>query len=267
MNTGQRPPIHVLLYGETGTWKSSFAKTFPKPLLVICFDPHGKDMPYWKGAANVSDLKTYQIGQTEILYREVMQSDGPIRIEYFHNFDLGNPSAYPRFLTRIAQFAQEYQQWKTLVTDSVTFMALSARKYNEKVLNPIPEMERYKKGTGHDTRQWFGAETDALEEMLVIRYAGLPMNIVTICHASIEMSQLSGEMIKGPAVRGRLRKENVLLASHQEQYHTYPYKDEAGKEKVALQTKSGGGFAAATQIEAPNPCWPSYESLWENWRK
>jgi len=39
-----------LVYGDTGTGKSTFAASFPKPLLVFCFDPAGKDIPYWKKA-------------------------------------------------------------------------------------------------------------------------------------------------------------------------------------------------------------------------
>jgi hypothetical protein len=35
-----------LVYGEPGSGKTTFAATWPKPLLVIFFDPIGKDLPY-----------------------------------------------------------------------------------------------------------------------------------------------------------------------------------------------------------------------------
>ena len=39
-------PIHCLVYGQPGTGKSTFAATFPKPMLVFMFDSFGKEMPY-----------------------------------------------------------------------------------------------------------------------------------------------------------------------------------------------------------------------------
>ncbi len=42
--------MHVLLYGEFGSGKTSFAATFPHPCLVMSFDPPGKDRPYVKYA-------------------------------------------------------------------------------------------------------------------------------------------------------------------------------------------------------------------------
>jgi len=69
----QNKPLHVLVYGDTGTGKSTFASTFKEAgnVLVWCFDPYGKDLPYHKEAKEVSELKTYQIGQVEIMYRDI----------------------------------------------------------------------------------------------------------------------------------------------------------------------------------------------------
>lgn len=41
-----RVAIHCLVYGDFGAGKSTFAATFPKPLLVFAFDPFGKERPY-----------------------------------------------------------------------------------------------------------------------------------------------------------------------------------------------------------------------------
>lgn len=38
--------IHVIVYGDAGAKKSTFAATFPKPMLVFMWDPFGKDGPY-----------------------------------------------------------------------------------------------------------------------------------------------------------------------------------------------------------------------------
>ncbi len=45
---GARLPTKAFLYGDFGSGKSTFAATWPKPLLVWCFDNFGKEMPYLK---------------------------------------------------------------------------------------------------------------------------------------------------------------------------------------------------------------------------
>lgn len=41
-----RPPIHGLIYGESGSGKSTFVAQAPKPMLLIMFDPMMKETPY-----------------------------------------------------------------------------------------------------------------------------------------------------------------------------------------------------------------------------
>lgn len=48
--TQDRPWLHVLNYGDSGSGKSTFAATFPKPMIVFMWDPLGKEMPYLKAA-------------------------------------------------------------------------------------------------------------------------------------------------------------------------------------------------------------------------
>jgi hypothetical protein len=248
-------------YGETGTKKSTFAATWPKPMIVFAFDPHGKDMPYWKGAQDVGELQSYSLGDTYIIYRDVIHADGVIRIEYYHDHDVEHAAAYSTFLGRMSIFHTEYANWATCVTDSITFMELVSRKNNER-MNP---MQKFAKGT--DIRQWFAGSTDDLENMLVIRYASMPMNTLIICHESKEMSQMSGEMLKGPAAPGRLSKKQVLNCAYQEQYRSFTHRGEDGVLQYYLQTQNRDGFIAASQIGAPDPVYPHYESLWENWGK
>ena len=157
-------------------------------------------------------------------------------------------------------FQGEYANWKTVVNDSATFMELCARKLEEKVLNP---MVKFAKGT--DTRQWFSGSTDSLEEMLVYRFASLPMNVVTVCHVDERKNEISGEILRGMSAPGRLSKRGLLSAAYQEQYHLYTVRDENGKRHHQLQSNNRDGWVATSQIEVPDPCYPSYESLWANW--
>jgi len=264
----QYQPIHAMTYADTGVGKSTFAATFPKPMLVFFFDPHGKDWPYRKdeqgNALPDGGLQTYPImaGQSEamIQYRDVQHPQGVVRIEYYHNDDIENPSAINTFRFRLAMLHQEYANWQTIVTDSITFMELSARKWEEKTMNP---MTKFAKGT--DTRQWFAGSTDTIEELVIMRYASLPMNVVICCHINERRNEHSGEILRGPFAPGRLSSRGELSAAFQEQYHLYTARNpEDGQLVRYLQTENDGEWVATTQIGAPNNCYPHYLSLWAN---
>jgi len=159
----------------------------------------------------------------------------------------------------MAVFQHEYTNWGTVVFDPVTFMELAARKRHEKILNPMQKF-----GRGTDTRQWYSGVTDDLEEMLVMRASSLPMNVVIIAHIDERRNEVSGEIIRGPFAPGRLSKRSQLVAVNQETYHSFCYRDDGGKRQYALQTANDGQWQACSQIDAPDPCYPSYASLFQN---
>lgn len=261
------PEIHALIYGDSGVRKSSMAASFPKPMLVWMFDPHGKDFPYRKLAFDSKELLPdggllqYEVagmsGLLPIKYRDVQHPEGLVRLEYYHDENVENPFSFRSYRFRMALFQNEYTHWKTVVTDSMTFMELSARKEEEKNLNP----------TAKDHRQWFGGGVDSLEEFICWRYASLPMNVVVICHVDINKNEVSGEILRGPNARGRLSKSGLINAAYQEQYHLYTMRSELGDLHGVCQTTNRDGWVATTQINAPDPCYPHYLSLWENYGK
>ena len=263
-----RPPIHVLIHGETGSGKSSFAATFPKPALVFLFDPFGKHLPYVRGGVP-GPVESYKIGdKVQIKYMDIERPDGVIRVEFYHDWDIDNPTSYSYFRARMQVFQQEVDDWATIITDSVTFMELSARKLDEKVLNPVPPgVSRYAKGSGIDARQWYGASTDALEEMLCNRYAGLMMNVVVIAHTNKKKEITEGKSTQGAFAPGRLYDRSMLSAAYQEQYRCYTVRNDAGEREHYVQTQNRDGYAATTQIQAHDPSYPQYENIWYNWDK
>ena len=255
------PPKHWLLYSDSGAGKSTMAATFPKPMLVWMFDPFGKDEPYLRGSQSVGDLQTYPlniggIGEAQIVYRDVQHVDGLLRIEYYHDVNIKQPTAYMRFQTRFdTLFPNELTWWKTVALDSITFMEKLARKWDQYVLNP----------TAKDPRKWFGASTDLLEEMLMLRFAGLPMNVIAIAHIDTEKDDVHGLLVRNPSAPGRLRRD--LSTAYSEIYRLYIGDDGKGGKVHAAQTRSDNLFNAQTHINAPNPCWPTYEALWQNYGK
>jgi len=66
-------PGHYLIYGDTGTGKTRFASTFRQlgDMLVWCFDPVGKDIPYHLGG---------KVG--EVQYREIGMGTGIAQLPY-----------------------------------------------------------------------------------------------------------------------------------------------------------------------------------------
>jgi hypothetical protein len=50
---GEKYPLHCFCYSDSGGGKSTFAATFPKPMLVLMWDPIGKDAPYRKRGRTV----------------------------------------------------------------------------------------------------------------------------------------------------------------------------------------------------------------------
>lgn len=256
------PPIHVLNFGDYGAGKSTFAASFPTdpPQIVFSFDAYGKEMPYLRGG-DVSDLMSDDRAD---FFREVHRRGKLIRrIEYYHDniwidpteikrkagvsIKSMTPTAFKRFLTRMAKFQYEYDQWGTVIGDSVTSMEICARRWDQYVLNPGAE----------DARQWYGASKDMLEQMLMQRFAGLPMNVVVLAHVDDEKYEFQGVQRRMPMAPGKLR--GALGSQYPEVYHQYVNKDG----EYELQTRSDGVWACMTTIGAPNPCVPHYLKLWE----
>ena len=268
----KRPFVHALLYGDPGTGKSTMAATFPKPMLVFCFDHNQKEMPYRKKGKD-GELQEYDIetakGSIVIPYRDVQHKDGLTRIEYYNKTDdIENPTAFSNFRTRMGVLHEEYDTWVTIVVDSITFMELQARKLEEKVLNPLPPgVSLYTKGGGGDQRMWFAGATSGLEELLCVRLAGLDMNVVAVAHIAKDKNMMSGEIVCVPFAPGRLASRSLLSAAFAEQYRLYTERDGDGNRVYLAQTSNRDGYSGSTQIESPDPSWPHYDLLWENWDK
>lgn len=248
--TPVRPATHCLVYGDSGSYKSTFAGTWPKPLLVMAFDPYGKDAPYWR-LGEPSGLEMDDLGSP--IRTVASRKSGRLlaRIEHYLDEDPERPDAYARFRRRMATLRGDaIKEWATLVIDSVTFMELAARKLEQYKLNP----------TARDPRQWYAGSKEALEEMLLGRVGALPINVVVICHVDEDKDELHGQMVRNPAAPGKLSKR--LPAGYSELYRAYVTRDDAGQRVPLLQTRGDAMYNASTQIPAPDPCDPVYTALW-----
>ena len=205
----------------------------------------------------VGPMQEYNVGNYVIPFRDIQHPDGVVRIEYYLDTDMENPTAYSKFRERMGILQNEFGTWKTLVADPITSMELASRKLAEKVLNPLPPgATKYRglKHSGVDPRQWFGASTDDLEEMLCIRFVGLPMNVVIICHVDERKNEVSGEILRGPFAPGRLSSRKLLNSVYHEQYYCYTGRDEERKRLYFLKTQNDGQWAATTLIAGNRWC-------------
>jgi len=254
-----RPAIHVLLMGESGVGKDNFAATFPKNMLVWHLDGHGQDVPYSNNkiigrAQSVGALSEYELGNYRIPYRDIVAGDGGfVRIEYYSSDNPRQPYVADMLETRMSWFAQEQTNWKTLVCGSLSSLALENRLYEQFVLNPS-----YK-----DPRKWYGAATEYVERIIMGQKA-LQCNVIFICHIGRQQDEVGGELVYTPDLPGRLSYSAGRYFN--EMYRLFITRNDKGESFRNLQTDGDGRYQCKTHIDAPNPCYPSYESLWQGWK-
>jgi len=101
-----RPPLHVILYGDSGAKKSTMAATFPKPQLVLMSDPFGKELPYSRRGLSqlLPEPDRYGTPITEVMSRKD-ETKLLVRVEHYLDADFKRPEAFSRLLARLAGLA------------------------------------------------------------------------------------------------------------------------------------------------------------------
>jgi AAA domain-containing protein len=254
-----RPFIHVVDYGAPGSGKSTFAATFPKPALLLMFDPLGKEGPYLKRGVVSPELEG-EVGQPLVVV-ESRKTPGKtlIQVEYYHDTEVDDdgrykPQAYRRFLRRFPSLYEEVRcgKWATVVVDTLTYMELSARKLSQYDLDK----------TSREPRRWFAAATDMLEEAVLCRLGTLRCNVVILAHVDNDKDEVAGITVSNPAAPGRLRTR--LGGGYPEVYVQHLRRSKKdGTLEYYLQTRADGRYnASSVYLEAPDPCSPDYNALW-----
>ena len=246
-----RPPIHVLAFGDSGSGKSTFAATFPKPALILMFDMYGKEWPYLRRG----EARQAEPTKDGTLVTEVYSKKDPgkllIRIEHYLDESMRDPKAYSRFQTRMSLNPPKPEEWATVVLDSTTFAELAARKWHQYSLN----------SDSKNPMQWYAGSTDLLEET-AMQLATLRTNVVLVTHTEIEKDEIMGSILRRPNLPGK-RLHRLVPGAFMEMYRVWV--NPQGKR--ALQTQADALWPAGSQIQAPNGCEPEYQALWANFDK
>lgn len=241
--------IHVLVYGKPTVGKSTFAATFPKPMLVLCCDPPVKASPYLKGG-EAGPITPWN----GVRFQEVRGEEGGMvtRVEYYFDSNPTEPKAFMLLQQRLSVLPTEVDQgkWATVVLDSATFAELAARKMYQHHLEAGVK----------DPRKWYAGSTSEIEEIVMIRLASLFCNVVVTAHVDEDKDELFGRFVYYPAFPGKLKCR--VSSAYLETYHLNVSLDENGGRLRRLQTEVDDRYIASSDIGAPNQCEPTYDALW-----
>lgn len=214
------------------------------------WDPYGKDTPY----LSRGDVKPSVNPDGTRVHEVVSRKDGRLlfRLEYYLDKDALKPQAYQNFLNRLTTLELDMVGWglKTVILDSVTFMELMARKLSQYKLNP----------SSREPRQWFAFSTDTLEEILMIRFGSLPINVVALAHIDDQKVSSHGTNVFSIAAPGRLSRRGP--GAYSEVYRAYVAMTPDGTREHLWQTRADSMYTASSQVGAPDPCPQDYSAIW-----
>ena len=155
--------IKVLVYGDSGTGKTTFISTFPKPY-IFDFDNgllsiRGKDVDY----------------------------------DVYYDEDVRHPSAYSSFEKKIDEFFKECE-YETIGIDSLTTLQRA-------LMNEVQYVNQKHIGKNMTREEW-GIVIGRLER-LFYKLVHAPCNLVVTAHEIVTEDPITGEITNRPLVYGQ----------------------------------------------------------------
>lgn len=172
--------FNALVYGDFGTGKTYSLRTAPKPVLIHSFDPGG-----------TRSIKTL-IDKGEVLADTRFEEEDAI-----------NPTAYRSWEDTFDALrgTEIFNHIGTYVLDSVT-------TWSDALMNAILK-EEGRAGNPpqiQDYQVQMGTMRDAIKVL-----TGLPCNVIVTGHIDVIQDQVSGRIISGPMVTGKMKQKMPLL--------------------------------------------------------
>jgi len=200
--------LKVLVYGGSGTGKTTFASTFPKPF-YFDFDGgmlsvRGKDIEY----------------------------------ETYVDKSMLRPDAYERFNTKLEELhAMTSLPYQTVVLDSITTM-------QEAVLRSIQSTNRTL-GKQTTLQEW-GMLVGKMEDILY-RINSLNVNIVAIAHEQIVQDEISSEIMVLPLIVGKKLPDRIGLW-FDEVYNARVDRGQGGRPVYQMMTVADRKYKAKSRL-------------------
>lgn len=245
-------PVHAVIYGLTGSGKTSLAATaqIAGPQLVICADSIIKAVPYFSETDEVR-MEEWEYGTFYEGYR-----DGKlvVRVELYDDEEPEKPTAYKRLLARLSQVRAKDLPFASIILDTLSSFELLARKWHQHDLNKLSK----------EPRQWHAGATDLLETLINQRFAAMPQHVLILTHVDEDKDEVHGTYVRHPKAPGRLR---TRLGEKWEIIRAYvdDAKDKNKSPNYWLQTRKREGYYASLQRRnrrtPPDPMRPHFSAL------
>lgn len=267
-----------LVYGNPGIGKTFFAATMPKPMKVFLFDPPSKALAYRQEGfpgpiVRGPDESVFQFVYATQEERDQDQSGtGKGAIIEMESFVDRNPAgigtqrmpcAYERFQSSMIQHMNDdWKGFKSVVLDSYTFCELACVRLQKYKINPAPGGIEDSK---HNQMQWAGQARHILQLDIMTTFPYLPCHGCVIAHVDDQRHDEQEKKLWGVAAIGRL--VSLLPCAFGEVYFMYrKVNDKTQQLESWLLTETDGSYISQSHINAPNPCKPTWEALWTNYK-
>lgn len=247
-----------ILYGDAGVGKSDMFSSIAapeRPLVVALFDARAKAAPYYNprrfpGRVLQPDQLTDKWGTP---YQLVVNEKGEtlLRLEYYHDTNFANPESAQRFLDRVVRLQKERDkgQFWGFILDSATAASMKYRKFHQYIQNPDAK----------NTMQWFGGETDEMENIVMQQLPQLHAFVGMTMHVSKTKVEAEGTMLRAPLIRGRNFEQ--LATQWAEIYRVHVTTDDSGKKVRRLQTENDEKWLATSAMGMPDGTKASWAAM------
>lgn len=246
--------VHALIMGRSGIGKTTAVATWEKPILLLEWDPVGKEGPLLRRGKPTDFLK----GEF-CYYREVYSTKDPTRliarIEYWSEPNPFKPSAYGRWIKRSASLEADIAAWgiKTVVLDTANFFWLAAHNYGIEVDHP-----NNKQGQAH-----YGYSNTAVQQTVMMRIPNLlTVHSLVTCHEAEEVVEHDQDIGKEtrimPAFAGQLPR--LIPGGFSEVWHLYVAKDGVTR-LFQTRRRPDKPNDCKTLLQLPDPIVAHYEAI------